>query len=76
MKATLSFDFDTDGDRSAHRRATQADDMYFSLLEIAQYLRAKAKYTEDEEERQVHLQTQREFFGVLEARGIDLDILA
>jgi hypothetical protein len=44
MKAILEFDLDEPIDRSAHKRAVNADDVYIALHNINEELRAHAKY--------------------------------
>jgi len=73
MKATLSFNLDEPDDRSAHKRAVSATDLYIAIHEFDNYLRARLKYEELTEEVADALQKARDsLHNELGDRGVSL----
>jgi len=48
MKGILEFDLNDKDDIEAHLRCTKALDMAMALSEIKEYIRSKAKYSEED----------------------------
>ena len=71
MKAILEFNLDDPDDVLSHRRCISATDAYLVIHEIAERIRTLEK-------RDLMItpaDMRKEFYGLLEDRGIDLDHL-
>ncbi len=71
MKAILKFNLDDPDDVLAHRRCISATEAYLVILEIGERLRI----IEKRELIVTPSDMRKEFYGLLEDRGIDLDHL-
>lgn len=72
IKATLEFDIVDPEARKAHLRAILADEMALALLDFANYTRNELKYKDQPDNLE---EARKNFFSILESRGIDLDVL-
>ena len=75
MKAFLKFDLDDPQDREAHLRCVKSLDMALVLGDIAEHLRAKIKYSEEDTPTFDAEELRTWFHSLLRERGVDLDEL-
>lgn len=73
MKAILEFDLDLPEDRSAHKRAISATDLYIAISEFDSYLRNRIKYEELPEPLVTELRAvRRQLHEKMEDSGVSL----
>ena len=73
MKGILEFDLNDKDDIEAHLRCTKALDMTLAISDILEYVRSKAKYSEEET---IEIEVIKdEIHSILCRRDIDLDFL-
>ena len=70
MKAKIEFDLSDEDDKYRHDRMLKAVDMHLALIDIADFIRSKVKYTEEESISLDELNGM--FWHILSDRGIDL----